>query len=137
MFCFPSDEALLKDIIIPESEILQVLEEKLNFDDVPWAKNWRQLAYNLKIPREFYEEFDGTSRQRKSPTREMMKCLVGQDPGINLTDIVEALGEIKRNDAIQIITQHVPDTVGEFKRIVAKFTSMFASPPEEVPRYVL
>lgn len=105
------EETLLKDIITPESEILQVLEEKLNFDDVPWAKNWRQLACNLKIPREVYEEFDGTSRQRKSPTREMMKCLVGQDPGINLTDIVEALEKIKRNDAIQIITEHVPDTV--------------------------
>ena len=91
-----------------------MLEERLNVDRVPWAKNWRQLAHNLNIAREVYDEFDETTRQRKSPTKEMMKWLVGRDPDITLTDIVEALEKINRNDAIQIITQHVPHSLGEY-----------------------
>ena len=102
--------------MIPGSELLKTVEDKLNIDHVPWAQNWRQLAHHLKIPSKVYQEFDGSTAERKSPTKEVLQLLVQRTPGITLIDIIEALEKIQRNDAIQIITQRFPETVGEYKR---------------------
>jgi len=103
--------------MIPGSELLQTVADELNIDDLPWTPNWRRLAYHLKIPSNVYQEFDGSTAGRKSPTKEMLQFLVQRTPNITLIDIVEALEKIQRNDAIQIITQQFPETVGEYKMI--------------------
>ena len=110
--CFNSDEAILKDVMKPDSELLQTVADKLDIDQSPWAGNWRKLAYYLNIPSGVYLGFGETTTQRKSPTKEIMQWLVARKPNISLFDIVEALEKIQRNDAIQIITQHFPESVG-------------------------
>ena len=98
----------------PGSPLLQTVADELNISHVPWAKNWRHLAYHLEIPSDVYQEFDGSSAQRESPTREILQWLVVRTPNIVLSDVVKALDKIKRNDAIQIITREFSDTVGEY-----------------------
>ena len=98
----------------PDSELLQKVADKLDIDHVPWASNWRKLASYLDIPSDVYLGFGDTTAQRKSPTKEMMQWLVARRPDITLTEIVEALEKIQRNDAIKIITREFPDTVGEY-----------------------
>ena len=103
--------------MIPGSELLRTVEDKLNIDHVPWA-NWREMAHHLKIPSNMYQEFDGSTAERKSPTKEVLQLLMQRTPDLTLIDIVEALEKIQRNDAIQIVTQRFPDTVGEYGRTV-------------------
>lgn len=108
-----TDEVLVKDALTPGSQLLQMVAEKLNIEDVPWAQNWRRLAYHLAIPSDLYRDFDMSTAQRKSCTREVLQWLVVRKPRITLFHIVAALEKIQRNDAIQVITQQFPDTVGE------------------------
>jgi len=101
--------------VIPGSELFQTVEDKLNIDYVSFAQNWCQLAHHLKIPPHVYREFDdGSTAERKSPTKEVLQLLVQRTPDLTLIDVIEALGKIQRNDAIQIITQRFPDAVGEY-----------------------
>ena len=102
--------------MIPGSELFQTVEHKLNIDHIPWAQNWRQLAHQLKIPSHVYQEFDGSTAERKSPTKEVLQLLVQRTPESTLIDVIEALEKIDRNDAIQIITRRFPGTVGEYGR---------------------
>ena len=102
--------------MIPGSELFQMVEDKLNIDHVPWAQNWRQLAHHLKIPSHVYQEFDGSKAERKSPTKEVLQSLVQRTPELTLIDVIEALDKTESNDAIQIITQRFPGTVGECGR---------------------
>jgi len=102
--------------VIPGSELFQTVEDKLNIDPVPWAQNWRQLAHHLQIPSYVYQEFDGSTAEQKSPTKEVLQLLVQRTPELTLIDVIEALEKIQRNDAIQIITQRFPSTVGECGR---------------------
>ena len=97
----------------PGSELLQMVANKLDTEKVPWEKNWRQLAYHLKIPSHVYQGFE-TREQRKSPTMEVIRWLVVHSSDTTLIDIVNALEKIQRNDVIQIITQHFPDTDSEY-----------------------
>ena len=101
----------------PGSELLQMVANKLDTEKVPWGKNWLQLAYYLQIPSHVYQGF-ATREQRKSPTMELFHWLVVHFPDITLIDIVKALEKIQRNDVIQIITQHFPDTVSEYLIVV-------------------
>ena len=98
----------------PESELLQTVAGKLNVEQVPVVQNWRHLAHHLGIPHDVYREFDRTE-PRKSPTKEVMQWLKARSPDITLVDVVKALDKIQRNDAIQIITEQFPDTVGKYK----------------------
>ena len=113
LICLNADEVFVKDALTPGSQLLQMVAEKLNIEDVPWIQNWRRLAHQLEIPSDVYRGFDESTSQRKSCTREVLQWLVVQKPPITLFHIVEALEKIQRNDAIQIITQQFPDTVGE------------------------
>ena len=103
----------MKDVMPPGSELLQISADKLDGEKVPWEKNWLQLAYFLQIPSHVYQGFE-TREQRESPTMEVFRWLVVHFPGITLTDIVKALDKIQRNDVIQIITKHFPDTVSKY-----------------------
>ena len=106
----------------PGSELLQMVANKLDTEKVPWEKNWLQLAYYLQIPSDVYRGFE-TREQRKSPTMEVFCWLVVHFPDITLIDIVKALDKIQRNDVIQIIMQHFPDTVSEY--LIAQFCVLF------------
>ena len=109
-----ADEVLLKDIMAPGSELLQITADKLN-RELPAIENWRNLAFKLKIPA---EEISGESTWQKgrSPTKKVMEWVAARFPDTTLKDVVKALDKIQRNDAIQIITKHFPDTVGECKK---------------------
>ena len=106
----------------PGSELLQMVADKLDTAKVPWEKNWLQLAYFLQIPSDVYQGFE-TREQRKSPTMEVIRWLVVHSSDITLIDIVKALEIIQRNDVIQIITQHFPDTVSEY--LIEHFCILF------------
>lgn len=111
-----SDEVLLKEIMKPGSELLQVMADKLN-RELPAVENWRNLAFKLEIPAEVSREFSDESTWQKgtSPTKEVMKWVAAQFPDTTLKDLVKALDKIQRNDAIQIISKQFPDTVGKCK----------------------
>ena len=102
----------------PGSELLQMVANKLDTEKGSWVKNWLQLAYYLQIPSQVYKGFE-TREQRKSPTMDVFRWLVVHFPDITLIDIVKALDKIQRNDVIQIIMQHFPDTVSEY--LIAQF----------------
>ena len=78
------------------------------------VQSWRTLADYLGIPHDKYRDFDRTE-PRKSPTTEVLQWLTAKSPYITLIDVVKALGKIQRNDAIQIIREQFPDTVGKYK----------------------
>ena len=65
------------------------------------------------VPDDVLREFQGESTASKSPTKEVIQWLADQFPNTTLIDLVQALEKIQRNDAIQIITKHFPDAVGE------------------------
>ena len=54
---------------------------------------------------------------------EVFRWLVVHFPDITLIDIIMALEKIQRNDVIQIITQHFPDTVSEY--LIEHFCVLF------------
>lgn len=120
LFYLHSDEVLLKDVITPGSELLEKMAVELNREDAPAVKNWSHLACKLDVPLDVRQDFAGetTGPKGKSPTKEVMQWLVARFPDTTLVDIVKALDRIQRNDAIQIITEQFPDTVGECKKIV-------------------
>ena len=106
----------------PGSELLLMVANKLDTEKVPWEKNWLQLAYYLQIPSHVYQRFE-TREQRKSPTMEVIRWLVAHSSDKTLNDVVNALEKIKRNDVIQIITQHFPRTVSEY--LIEQFCILF------------
>ena len=113
-FVFDTDEDLLTNLMTSGSELLQTVAGKLNLEQRPGVQSWRQLADRLEIPHDVYREF-GRTEPRKSPTTKVMKLLTARSPDITLIDVVKALNKIQRNDAIQIITEQFPGTVGKYK----------------------
>lgn len=78
---------------------------------------WRRFARQLNIQSSVCEEFDEHSKlsvPRKSPTKEVLQWLAYMFPEMTLTDFVVGLEKTECEHAIQIITAHFPDTVGEY-----------------------
>ena len=96
------------------SELLQTVADKLNMEQIPGVQSWRNLAHHLGIPHDAYQEFD-RKEPRESRTKQVLQWLTARSPDIRLTDVVNALNKIQRNDAIQIITEQFPDMVGKYK----------------------
>ena len=115
LYCFNSDELLIKDVITSGSELLQTIAVELNREEVPGVKNWRHLAYKLEVPSDVLQEFSGESTAKRSPTKEIIQWLGGRFPDKTLSDLVQALEKIKRNDAIQIIREQLSGASGEGK----------------------
>ena len=113
--CFNSDESLAKDIITPGSDLLQMMAVELNREEVPGVKNWTHLACKLEVPSDVLQEISGESAAKRSPTKEVIQWLGSRFPDTTLSDLVQVLEKIQRNDAIQIITKQFPDTFGECK----------------------
>ena len=108
---------LLKDIITPGSELLERLALELNREDNSVVKNWTHLAWKMKVPADVRRALADIKQIRKSPTKEVLEWVAVQFPEIALSDVAKALDEIQRNDAIQIISKHFPNTVGKYSPI--------------------
>ena len=113
---FSVDYMLLKDIIIPGSELLERLALELNREENSGLKNWMHLALKMEIPAEVLRAFADvkqiTPTKSKSPTKEVLEWVAAQFPEITLSDVAKALDEIQRNDAVQIISEYFP--VGKY-----------------------
>lgn len=109
------------------TELLEIMAGELNREDVPGVKNWSHLACKLEVPLDVRRDFSGETAgsKRKSPTKEVMQWMVARFPNTTMVDIVKALDRIQRNDAIQIITEQFPDTVGECKKLSCLFSVYF------------
>ena len=111
---FSVDDMLLKDIITPGSELLERLALELNREENSVVKNWTHLAWKMEIPADARRAFADVKQVRKSPTKEVLEWVAAQFPEKALRDVAKALDEIQRNDAIQIISEHFPNTVGKY-----------------------
>ena len=107
----------LKDIITPGSELLERLALELNREDNPVVKNWIHLAWKMDLPSDVCRALADVKQIRNSPTKEVLEWMAAKFPETALSDIAKALDGIQRNDAIQIISEHFPDTVGKYSRI--------------------
>ena len=114
---FSVDDMLLKDIITPGSELLERLALELNREDNSVVKNWTHLAWKMEVPADVRRALADVKQIRKSPTKEVLEWVAVQFPEIALSDVAKALDEIQRNDAIQIISKHFPNTVGKYSPI--------------------
>ena len=80
-------------------------------------QEWCRLACQLDIQYSVYKEFDEHRKligSRKSPTMEVLQWLAHWFPDMTLADFVVVLEKTKCKNAIQIITAHFPDMVGEY-----------------------
>ena len=107
----------LKDIITPGSELLERLALELNREDNPVVKNWTHLAWKMDLPADVCRALADVKQIRNSPTKEVLEWVAAKFPETALSDIAKALDGIQRNDAIQIISEHFPDTVRKYSRI--------------------
>ena len=111
---FSVDDMLLKDIITPGSELLERLALELNREDNSVLKNWTHLAWKMEVPADVRRALADVKQIRKSPAEEVLEWVAVQFLEIALSDVAKALDEIQRNDAIQIISKHFPNTVGKY-----------------------
>lgn len=82
-----------------------------------FRSEWHRLAHHLNIGYFVCEGLDEHSKltgPRKSPTKEVLQWLANMFPEMTLTDFVVGLEKTECKHAIQIITAHFPDTVGEY-----------------------
>ena len=110
---FSADDVFLKDVITPGSELLEKISQELNRDDNISVKNYVHLARKLEVPAEILRQFADVQQCRKSPTKEVLEWVAARFPETTLSDIAQALEKIQRNDAIQIISRHFPNTIGK------------------------
>lgn len=122
---FNSDELLIRDVITPGSELLQTMAVELNREDVPGVKNWKHLACKLEVPSDVLQELSGESTAKRSPTKEVIQWLGGRFPDTTLSDLVQALEKIQRNDAIQVITKQFSGAFGECKVYLVYTATIF------------
>ena len=69
LYMFSVDDILLKYIITPGSELLERLALELNREENPEVKNWKHLAWKMKIPADVRRSFADVKLIRKSPTK--------------------------------------------------------------------
>ena len=100
-----------------QAEIITMIADQVSSVRDPWRPEWLNLALELNIQfsecKEFDEEYK-LIRPRKSPTKEVLQWLAHRFPDMTLTDFVVVLEKTECKHAIQIITAHFPDTVGEY-----------------------
>ena len=124
---FSVDDMLLKDVITPGSKLLKRLALELNQEDNPVVKNWTHLAWKMEVPADMYRMFADVKQKRNSPTKEVLEWVSTQFSEIALSDVAKALDEIQRNDAIQIISKHFPDTIGKYSLMKVHWGFLAAS----------
>ena len=71
----------------------------------------------MEVPADVRRALADVKQIRKSPAEEVLEWVAVQFLEIALSDVAKALDEIQRNDAIQIISKHFPNTVGKYSPI--------------------
>ena len=109
--------SLVADIVDSDQHLVATMANELDTKR-PDISNWKDLAYCLGVSRdviEVIEAFVAVSDQQEldSPTMEIMHFLAARKPLMTIGQFVKALEEIHHYEAIQIITQQLPETVGE------------------------
>ena len=102
---------LVKNVLADGSELLSEIGERLN-KEIRAVKNWRNLAYRLKIPPETYSSFDTSKEKAKSPTKMMFQWLAKWKPDLNIGDLRKSIKAIDRFDVVEIVTKEAE--AGEF-----------------------
>ena len=97
--------------VVDGSELFTEIGERLN-KDIRAVKNWRNLAYRLKIPLEVYDAFDTSKAAAKSPTKMLFEWLTQSKPYLNVDDLLTGLKQIDRFDVVDLVTKET--TLGEF-----------------------
>ena len=91
------------------------MADVLNKNCAPWIQEWRRLARHLKIPFNEYHRFELTAKVRNiSPTKQVLQWLLERSPRMTLINFTELLEKIECKHAIQVILEHIPDTVGMY-----------------------
>ena len=114
LYMFSVDDILLKYIITPGSELLERLALELNREENPEVKNWKHLAWKMKIPADVRRSFADVKLIRKSPTKEVLEWVAAHSTEKALSDVAKTLDEIQRNDTLQKISRHFSDTVDRY-----------------------
>ena len=102
---------LVKNVLVDGSELLSEIGERLN-KEIRAVKNWRNLAFRLKIPPETYGSFDTSKEKAKSPTKMMFQWLAKWKPDLNIGDLLKSIKAIDRFDVVEIVTREAE--AGEF-----------------------
>ena len=103
---FKTDSQLVRTVIIKGSELLTEIGERLN-KEMRAVKNWRNLAYRLKIPHEEYDSFDTSKGAAKSPTKLLLEWLKRWKPDLTVKDLLDGLKQIDRYDVVDLVQQEV------------------------------
>ena len=106
-----TDTRLVAAEVVDGSELFAEIGERLN-KDIRAVKNWRNLAYRLKIPHEVYDAFDTSKAAAKSSTKMLFEWLAQWKPNLNVSDLLTGLKEIDRYDVVDLVTKAI--TLGEF-----------------------
>ena len=111
MLFFLADEMPLN---LP-SGLVKDMTDALNRNCAPWIQEWRRLARHLKISFNVYQRFDESAIvQNISPTKQVLQWLLERSPRMTLINFTELLEKIECKHAIQVILEHIPDTVGMY-----------------------
>ena len=94
----------VRNVVIDESPLLTEIGDRLN-KDIRAIKNWRNLAYRLKIPPETYKAFDSSKAEAKSPTKMMFAWLARWKPNLSVGDLLEGIKKIDRYDVVELVTK--------------------------------
>ena len=95
----------MKTVIAPESDLLRGISSDLN-RKVPRTRDWKTVASKFEIPYDDYIQFENR-KEKQSPTREVLDKVVSDRPHIAILEIVQALGNIERQDVIEIIREEL------------------------------
>lgn len=93
-------------IAVSGSELLADIGERLN-KGMRAVKNWRNLAYRLKIPPEEYDAFDTSKGAAKSPTKMLFQWLELWKPNLTVKDLLTSLKQIDRYDVVDLVVKEV------------------------------
>lgn len=103
---FKTDSRLVRTVVIEGSELLTEIGELLN-KEMRGVKNWRNLAYRLKIPHEEYDSFDTSKGAVKSPTKMLFEWLKRWKINLTVKDLLVGLKHIDRFDIVDLVRQEV------------------------------
>lgn len=101
-----TDSRLVINEVVDGSELLAEIGERLN-KEIRAVKNWRNLAYRMKIPLQVYNTFNTSKTEAKSPTKMMFDWLAQWKPGLHVDDLLEGLKKIDRFDVVDLVAKEV------------------------------
>ena len=96
-------EKLMKDVIQPESDIMRSICVCLNSTNRA-LKNWRHLAHAFNVPREIYKDFN--PEKPTSPTNLLFQWIYSNRTDLTVGQLCNALQSIDRNDVVRDIRMY-------------------------------